>query len=68
MESRKRREYTKHLHLAEFVQQEGSTFSTERLEDLVLFITKNELKMITYLGALLDGMIGIMKGLLLLFF
>ncbi len=32
------------LHLAEIVQQEVSTFSTERLEDLVLSITKNELK------------------------
>lgn len=55
------------LHLAEIVQQEVSTFSTERLEDLVLSITKNELKMITYLGALLGGTIGFMQGLLLLF-
>ncbi|QWU43779.1 DUF445 domain-containing protein [Bacillus sp. NP247] len=57
----------KNLHLAEIVQQEVSTFSTERLEDLVLSITKNELKMITYLGALLGGTIGFMQGLLLLF-
>lgn len=58
----------KNLHLAEIVQQEVSTFSTERLEDLVLSITKNELKMITYLGALLGGTIGFIQGLLLLFF
>ncbi len=57
----------KNLQLAEIVQQEVSTFSTERLEDLVLSITKNELKMITYLGALLGGMIGLMQGVLLLF-
>lgn len=57
----------KNLHLAEIVQQEVSTFSTERLEDLVLSITKSELKMITYLGALLGGMIGLVQGLLLLF-
>lgn len=57
----------KNLHLAEIVQQEVSTFSTERLEDLVLSITKNELKMITYLGALLGGMIGLVQGVLLLF-
>ncbi len=57
----------KNLHLAEIVQQEVSTFSTERLEDLVLSITKSELKMITYLGALLGGMIGLMQGVLLLF-
>lgn len=55
------------LHLAEIVQQEVSTFSTERLEDLLLSITKNELKMITYLGALLGGMIGLVQGVLLLF-
>ncbi|MBJ8008269.1 DUF445 family protein [Bacillus cereus] len=55
------------LQLAEIVQQEVATFSTERLENLVLSITKNELKMITYLGALLGGMIGLMQGLLLLF-
>lgn len=55
------------LQLAEIVQQEVSTFSTERLEDLVLSITKNELKMITYLGALLGGMIGLVQGVLLLF-
>ncbi|HHT7238754.1 MULTISPECIES: DUF445 domain-containing protein [Bacillus] len=57
----------KNLQLAEIVQQEVSTFSTERLEDLVLSITKNELKMITYLGALLGGTIGFIQGLLLLF-
>ncbi|MET7017899.1 DUF445 domain-containing protein [Bacillus mycoides] len=55
------------LQLAEIVQQEVSTFSTERLEDLVLSITKNELKMITYLGALLGGTIGFIQGVLLLF-
>ncbi|QWG26883.1 DUF445 family protein [Bacillus mycoides] len=55
------------LQLAEIVQQEVATFSTERLEDLVLSITKNELKMITYLGALLGGTIGFIQGLLLLF-
>ncbi len=55
------------LQLAEIVQQEVSTFSTERLENLVLSITKNELKMITYLGALLGGTIGFIQGLLLLF-
>lgn len=56
----------KNLHLAEIVQQEVATFSTERLEDLVLSITKNELKMITYLGALLGGTIGLIQGVILL--
>ncbi|KEK24310.1 DUF445 domain-containing protein [Bacillus gaemokensis] len=57
----------KRLRLAEIVEQEVSTFSTERLEDLVLSITKSELKMITYLGALLGGTIGLIQGILLLF-
>ncbi|WP_243526119.1 DUF445 family protein [Bacillus pseudomycoides] len=57
----------KNLRLAEIVQQEVSAFSTERLEDLVLSITKSELKMITYLGALLGGTIGLIQGILLLF-
>ena len=55
------------LHLDEIVQQEVSTFSTERLEDLILSIMKSELKMITYLGALLGGTIGLVQGLLLIF-
>ncbi|MCI0765960.1 DUF445 family protein [Bacillus sp. TL12] len=56
----------KNFRLAEIVQQEVATFSTERLEDLVLSITKSELKMITYLGALLGGTIGLVQGVLLL--
>ena len=54
------------LHLAEIVQQEVSTFSTETRRFSSVHY-KNELKMITYLGALLGGMIGIVQGLLLLF-
>ncbi|WP_369900917.1 DUF445 domain-containing protein [Bacillus manliponensis] len=56
----------KRIQLADMVEKEVATFSTERLEDLVLSITKSELKMITYLGALLGGSIGIVQGLLLL--
>lgn len=56
----------KRIQLADMVEKEVETFSTERLEDLVLSITKSELKMITYLGALLGGLIGIMQGLLLI--
>lgn len=57
----------KKLHLAEIVQNEVSSFPTERLEEMVLSIIKSELKAITYLGALLGGLIGLMQGLLFLF-
>ena len=54
------------LHLADIVQQEVESFPIERIEELVLSITKSELKMITYLGALLGGVIGALQGLLLI--
>lgn len=54
------------IHLADIVEKEVETFPTERLEELVLSITKSELKMITYLGALLGGLIGVVQGLLLI--
>lgn len=55
----------KRLHLSEIVEGEVATFSTERLEDLILSIMKSELKAITYLGALLGGLIGIVQGLVM---
>lgn len=54
------------LHLADIVQQEVESFPIERIEELVLSITKSELKMITYLGALLGGLIGALQGILLI--
>lgn len=54
------------IQLADIVEKEVATFPTERIENLVLSITQSELKMITYLGALLGGMIGIIQGLLLI--
>lgn len=57
----------KKLHLAEIVQNEVSSFPTERLEEMVLSIIKSELRAITYLGALLGGLIGLVQGLLFLF-
>ena len=52
------------LRLQEIVQQQVESFSVERLEEMVLSITKSELKMITYLGALLGGIIGLLQGFL----
>ncbi|AST90464.1 MULTISPECIES: DUF445 domain-containing protein [Sutcliffiella] len=51
------------LQLAHVVQEQVESFSLKRLEEIVLSVTKRELKMITYLGALLGGSIGFIQGL-----
>jgi uncharacterized membrane protein YheB (UPF0754 family) len=55
------------LHLADIIKQQVESFSVERLEEMVLSISRRELKMITYLGALLGGLIGLLQGILVLF-
>ncbi|MGM0846364.1 MAG: DUF445 domain-containing protein [Bacillota bacterium] len=55
------------LHLQEVVREQVETFSVQRLEEMVLGITSKELKMITYLGALLGGVIGLIQGVIVLF-
>ncbi len=54
------------LHLADVVREQVETFSVERIEEMVLLITSRELKMITYLGALLGGSIGLLQGIFVL--
>lgn len=56
----------KHLHLAEIVEKEVSTFPISRLENLLLDISRKEFRMITYLGILLGGLIGLFQGILVL--
>lgn len=55
----------KYLRLEEIVESQVETFAVERLEKLVLSISRREFKMITYLGAFLGGMIGLVQGLLI---
>jgi uncharacterized membrane protein YheB (UPF0754 family) len=55
------------LQLAEIVKKQVESFAVERLEEMVLSISRREFKMITYLGALLGGMIGIVQGMIVLF-
>jgi uncharacterized membrane protein YheB (UPF0754 family) len=54
------------LRLQEVVRDQVASFSLERLEEMVLSISKRELKMITFLGALLGGFIGLFQGFLAL--
>ncbi|QHE51324.1 DUF445 family protein [Pontibacillus sp. HMF3514] len=50
------------LHLSDVVKQEVESFSVERLERMVLDISRKEFKLITYLGALLGGIIGLIQA------
>lgn len=52
------------LNLKEVVSEQVDSFPVERLEELVLGISKRELKMITYLGGVIGGLIGIAQGIL----
>lgn len=52
------------LKIDQMVKDQVDTFPVSRLEDLVLGISKREFKMITVLGAVLGGMIGIFQGIL----
>jgi uncharacterized membrane protein YheB (UPF0754 family) len=40
----------------------------KELEDVILIISKKEFKMITYLGALLGGIIGVIQAFIMLLF
>ncbi|MDQ0861401.1 uncharacterized membrane protein YheB (UPF0754 family) [Bacillus sp. V2I10] len=46
------------MHLQEIVREQVQSFSVSRLEEMVLGISRREFTMITYLGALLGGIIG----------
>ncbi|MBR7553017.1 DUF445 domain-containing protein [Allobacillus sp. GCM10007491] len=54
----------KHLNLAGLVENEVKNFEIKKLEGMLIEITKRELKMITYLGALLGGAIGFFQAIL----
>lgn len=53
----------KSLNLQEIVREQVDSFPVHRLEELVLGISKREFKMITYLGFVLGGIIGVFQGL-----
>jgi uncharacterized membrane protein YheB (UPF0754 family) len=56
------------LHLQKIVQEQVQSFSVARLEELVLGISRREFKMITYLGALLGGIIGLIQSVFVMLF
>lgn len=54
------------LNLQEVVREQVDSFPLKKLEELVVSVTNRELKMITVLGAVLGGVIGIVQGLIVL--
>ncbi|MBK3495933.1 DUF445 domain-containing protein [Viridibacillus sp. YIM B01967] len=58
----------KRLNLEEVVREQVDTFPVEVLEDLVLGISKREFKMITVLGFVLGGIIGVVQGIVVTIF
>ncbi|GAA4711977.1 DUF445 family protein [Brevibacillus fulvus] len=54
------------LSIKEIVMRQVEQFPLERLEEMILGISGKEFRMITVLGFLLGGLIGIVQGLLLL--
>ena len=55
------------LQIEKIVEEQVAGFPMEQLEKIVLSIAKKELSMITYLGVLLGGIIGIAQGLIAVF-
>lgn len=54
------------LNIQEIVRGQVDTFQVERIEEMILSISRKEFKMITYLGALLGGLIGAVQGIIVL--
>lgn len=52
------------LKIDQMVKEQVDSFPVSRLEDLVLGISRREFKMITVLGAVLGGLIGVFQGIL----
>lgn len=56
------------LRIGKVVEAEVNKFSLDHLEKLILEVTGKELKMITYFGGIIGGLIGLFQGILFLFF
>ncbi|MBS4210711.1 DUF445 family protein [Bacillus sp. FJAT-50079] len=59
-------EMMERFQVEEIVREQIEAFSLQRLEALVISIAKKELVMITYLGAVLGGIIGMFQGVIVM--
>jgi len=57
-----------YIKISEVVTKEVRHFSLEKLEKMLIEVAGRELKMITYFGGVLGGMIGFIQGMLYLLF
>ncbi|WP_018933667.1 DUF445 domain-containing protein [Gracilibacillus lacisalsi] len=53
-----------HLEVEKMVENQVASFPTSRIEEIILSISRKEFKLITYLGALLGGFIGLIQAIL----
>lgn len=60
-------EVLRKMKLEDMVKEQVDAFPVSRLEEIVLGISKREFKMITILGGVLGGLIGIIQGLIVFF-
>lgn len=54
----------KRLNLAEVVREQVDSFPISKLEELVLGIISKELKLITWLGGIIGGLVGIIQAII----
>ncbi|QGH35733.1 DUF445 family protein [Gracilibacillus salitolerans] len=52
------------LEVEKMVEEQVASFPTSRIEQIILSISRKEFKLITYLGALLGGFIGLFQAIL----
>ena len=60
------REILERFQVEDIVREQIESFSLPRLEEIVISIAKKELVMITYLGAILGGAIGLIQGFIVI--
>lgn len=65
--SKKAKEWLQALDIEELVADQVRDFSFQELEQVILMISKREFSMITYLGAVLGGLIGLLQGVIMTF-
>ncbi len=58
----------KSLRLNEVIEQQVASFSMANLEELIMKITKKELRLITLLGGVIGGTVGLIQALIVHFF
>ncbi|WP_099300272.1 DUF445 domain-containing protein [Bacillus sp. Marseille-P3800] len=56
------------LRLNEVIEQQVASFSMATLEDLIMTITRKELRLITLLGGLIGGIVGLIQAVIVHFF